>query len=235
MPHGAAGSDRRVTRLLAAIFLFCMAHAVMAQPTLPTYPPNERPMYGLVQKNQAMLDADKQFIDTVLSMGYTREAGANKSVELGWQYFTKGDIPNAMRRFNQAWLLDPNNPAVYHGFAVALFQRDGKGAAAAAEELFRHSLSFANAWPVGYADYGRFLLRTDRPREAVPIVERGIARHASHPDGALPDLKGLYAIALFQSGRRAESCAAARAGLERSHDELFTSLETILRQPDCAG
>jgi len=218
---------------LSAVVIICLIAATAAAAQPRNYPPNELPMFGGVQKNAAMLEADRKFIETTASMGMTRPQGAQESVRLGWLYFSKGDFATAMKRFNQAWLLDPDNPAVYHGFAVTLVQRDGKRFESDAEALFRRSISYANAPPVSYADYGRFLNISNRFGDAIPVIERGIARHQEKPDGALPDLIALYAIALYQAGRRTEACAAARTGLERGHDELYDTLVRILATPDC--
>ncbi len=42
-----------------------------------------------------------------------------------WEKLNAGDSTTAMKRFNQAWLLDPSNPQVFKGFAAVL-RKQGK-------------------------------------------------------------------------------------------------------------
>ena len=79
---------------------------------------NLRPEYGNVAKSQAQLDEDKTFIDLVLKQDTTYRKGSDHLVRLGFTYLAKGDLKTAMRRFNQAWLLDPKNENAYWGFGA---------------------------------------------------------------------------------------------------------------------
>lgn len=78
------------------------------------------PMYGHAKKCQAQLDADKKFIEHVLQDYGSLKEGSIKHVWLGWQYLEKNDYETAMKRFNQAWLLDSLNADVYWGFGCLL-------------------------------------------------------------------------------------------------------------------
>ena len=40
--------------------------------------------------------------------------------QLGWEYFYKDDRRTAIKRFNQAWLLDPENPGAWWGFGAIM-------------------------------------------------------------------------------------------------------------------
>lgn len=46
-----------------------------------------------------------------------------EAAELGWGYFEKGDLSTAMKRFNQAWSLDPANPRALWGMAVVQYRK----------------------------------------------------------------------------------------------------------------
>ncbi len=88
---------------------------------------NLLPMYGGENaiKTPSMLLADKEFIDS-----FVREIGSREKASVGVtggarEWLEKGDLDTAMKRFNQAWLLDPNNPEPYRGFAEIL-KRQGK-------------------------------------------------------------------------------------------------------------
>lgn len=67
----------------------------------------------------------------------------------------KKDLSGAMRRFNQEWLLDPENGDVYHGFAVATAMRGG--APSDVESLFVLAVSKPKVHAEALVDYGRFL------------------------------------------------------------------------------
>ena len=80
---------------------------------------NELPMYGEVEKTPAQIEADNEFIKTI-TKDQTRKEASQYAAFRGWEYCNKGDLSTAMKRFNQAWLLDPENPAVFWGFGVVL-------------------------------------------------------------------------------------------------------------------
>src|SRR5882724_2165625 len=141
---------------------------------------NEQPMFGNQPKTPEMLAADAQFIAATEKYGYTHAQGSDKSVELGWRYFSKHDIPTAMKRFNQAWLLDPDNGDAFHGFAVLVMARDQD--AAQADSLFQQGLAKPRQSPGIYLDYGRFLLTVKRPADAITPLRHAIAIPNMGPD-----------------------------------------------------
>lgn len=58
-----------------------------------------------------------------------RQAEANdfalEVTETGWQAMAQQDFGTAMRRFNQAWLVQPQTPYAIMGMAMVVFERDG--------------------------------------------------------------------------------------------------------------
>jgi tetratricopeptide (TPR) repeat protein len=79
---------------------------------------NLQPEYGNVQKSQVEKDEDAAFIKTVLASDTTMHRGSEHLVSLGFTHLYQGDIETAMRRFNQAWLLDPKNENAYWGYGA---------------------------------------------------------------------------------------------------------------------
>ena len=79
---------------------------------------NLRPEYGNVIKDKGYIEEDKKFIDIVLKEDITHRKGSEHMVQLGFKYLYSGDLKTAMRRFNQAWLLDPKNENAYWGFGA---------------------------------------------------------------------------------------------------------------------
>ena len=46
------------------------------------------------------------------------------AAKTGWDFYYKGDQPTAIKRFNQAWLLDAENALALWGFAGICRDRD---------------------------------------------------------------------------------------------------------------
>jgi tetratricopeptide (TPR) repeat protein len=80
---------------------------------------NLLPKYGNLPKNQAEQEADTVFIEAMIGDYHGDRSKASTFMSgRGWQYLQQGDHDDAMRRFNQAWLLDPSNGAALWGMAA---------------------------------------------------------------------------------------------------------------------
>lgn len=99
----------------------CLAISPENQPTRI----DEVPMYGGMDRSQApeLKAADEKFIADVSRHYGSREKASRLWVEQGFKFYQQDDLGMAMRRFNQAWLLNPNNPDAYTGFASVLFDQ----------------------------------------------------------------------------------------------------------------
>ena len=90
---------------------------------------NELPLYGGIPRSPQEQKIDQEFVNTVIKQYGSREAAYQAGEEVAWNYFFKGDHKTAMKRFNQLWLVDPENPRVYNGYgAIAEKQGDLKSA-----------------------------------------------------------------------------------------------------------
>jgi tetratricopeptide (TPR) repeat protein len=105
--------------VLVGILLICAALPAVAQPI------DQVPMYGGMDRSAYpdLKAADETFIAGVTKEFGSREAAAKVFVSGAFRYYDEDKLDLAMRRFNQAWLLDPNNPEVYWGFGVVLHDR----------------------------------------------------------------------------------------------------------------
>jgi len=83
-------------------------------------PDNTKPMYGEVSKNEQYEKIDNEFIEICLSQFGTIDSAVNVHINFAWQYFYNNDLKMAMKRFNQAWLLNPEFPDSYFGFAALM-------------------------------------------------------------------------------------------------------------------
>jgi Tfp pilus assembly protein PilF len=121
--------------IITLILLWASAPLAFAQPV------DQVPMYGGADRSihPILRAADEKLIeDTTRHYGSRLKASA-AFVENGFAYYARDDLANAMRRFNQAWLLDSNNPEVYFGFGAVLHD---KGMNCAASAQFDKAASF---------------------------------------------------------------------------------------------
>lgn len=103
-----------MNNLIHLILILLLSSLVLAQDI------NELPMYGGKPKSQEQLKSDQEFIADVTKEFGSREKAAETAIRLGCKYLAKNDWRAAMRRFNQAWLLTPENAGVDWGFGAAL-------------------------------------------------------------------------------------------------------------------
>ena len=78
------------------------------------------PMYGDAEKTAEQIQADKTYLDYMDARFDDRRAASKTAARAGWNYWYAGDWQTAMRRFNQSWLLDPDNFDAYWGYVVIL-------------------------------------------------------------------------------------------------------------------
>lgn len=187
------------------------------------YPVNELPLYGGITKSPAMVEADQKFVDAVLQQGFTRAKGSDKAVQSGWESFRKGDLATAIKRFNQAWLLDPDNGDAFHGFAVVVMARDNN--AAAADTLFKTGIAKPRQSPGIYLDYGRFLLLAKRPLEAIALLQKAL----TFPDMG-PDAEALLTGAFFEAGDLTAACREAQKVSDKARAPYLKAVESIRGQ-----
>jgi Tfp pilus assembly protein PilF len=79
------------------------------------------PKYGNVEKSIEHKEMDQKFIEETMKIekfNGNKRLASNHMITLGFKYLYKGDLETAMYRFNQAFLLDPENPDIYWGFGA---------------------------------------------------------------------------------------------------------------------
>lgn len=79
-------------------------------------------MYGGIDRSAIpeLKAGDARFVSDVVAQFGSKEKAANHWVDVGYKFYRENKLGMAMRRFNQAWLLNPNNPEVYAGFASVM-------------------------------------------------------------------------------------------------------------------
>jgi Tfp pilus assembly protein PilF len=116
---------------------------------------NDRlPMYGGSgpRDDPAAQAQDEKLIADLIQRYGSRQAAAQKMLELGGRYFQAGNYAMAMRNFNQAWLLTPNSPDPFWGFAIVY---DDQGKSCDAKAMIDRALSLNLSKPAELADAGR--------------------------------------------------------------------------------
>ncbi|MEO8885209.1 MAG: tetratricopeptide repeat protein [Mucilaginibacter sp.] len=79
------------------------------------------PEYGNLPKPKEMIAEDQKLIDLAIKTDGTSHKASEHLVSLGFDYLYRGDLKTAMKRFNQAWLLDNKNENAYWGFGAIYF------------------------------------------------------------------------------------------------------------------
>ena len=102
------------------------------------FPVSDIPFYG-GSTDPDVLASHKIFINTMIIGFGTREKASQDATQRAWDCFARSDDRTAMRRFNQAWLLDDKNPKAYWGIGILV----GLQAPNAAEPMDKLNLSIA--------------------------------------------------------------------------------------------
>jgi tetratricopeptide (TPR) repeat protein len=105
----------RLTILISILFLAACSTKKICNEGL-----NLLPMYGEQEKCDEQLLADKEFLKECEQQFKNRDTAAKYYIEKGWDFFYDKNYDLAMKRFNQAWLLDSLNSETYWGFGNIL-------------------------------------------------------------------------------------------------------------------
>jgi Tfp pilus assembly protein PilF len=220
--------------MMLALPLSAVAETVEVAPgvqvTKRSYTPapiNEQPFFGFAAKNSEEKASDEKFVSAIIGATGSREKAFEEITMRGWRAVNTGKIREAALRFNQAYLISPEQSAVYHGLAVvAQFRFNDLDAA---DELFKVALKQPNPVKALRADYGRLLLIAKRPRDAQPVLEQAVK---DSPD--LGDAWTNLAVARFQNGDAAAACAAAEdAGKRRPSNISGNDLMAVKNAAQC--
>ncbi len=190
-------------------------------------PSNEQPFFGFVAKNAEQKAADEKFVRAMLDAVGTREKAFEEATKRGWRAISKGNAGEAAQRFNQAYLLAPEQSGVYHSFAVIAQMRFRDNDFA--DEMFRIARKQPNPLKSLNADYGKMLLIARRPREAQEVLEQAVKD--------TPDFRDAWtnlAWARLQNGDPVAACAAAdEAVKQRPSGNSNTDLTALRSSAQC--
>jgi len=189
-------------------------------------PLNEMPFFGFQEKTPEQQAADRALIASVDANG-GREAGFRRVLQLAAQALAVNDLASAAKRYNQAYLLMPGAPEVYHGFAVVAAGRFRD--TPFAEELFAIALRLSPNNEAVLADFGRLLLIEGKTERALPLLEVVVR----HPKAGAMHWSNL-GLAYAQTGQRAKACEALAMARTKSPPEALQSdLNILARAAEC--
>ena len=102
-------------KIISFIFLVSLSFFATAEE-------KQRPMLGDNDrtKHPELIENDNLFIAQATRTFGTREHASEGYVERGFDLYSNNKLNESMERFNQAWLLDHENPYVYLGFGLLL-------------------------------------------------------------------------------------------------------------------
>ena len=84
---------------------------------------NLLPKYGGIKKNKEQEKVDREFIRVMEEKYKDLKVASSLVANSAWEFYEKNQDNEAMKRFNQAWLLDSNNITLIFGFQLL----SGKG------------------------------------------------------------------------------------------------------------
>lgn len=143
-----------MVRMISVIVLFLNLYGCKSNAQPCDSKINELPMYGGVQKCPELIATDNDFVQIMDKQYPSRNLAAKEMVRLGWDYLYQKDVNTAMKRFNQAWMLDSLNADVYWGFASVEGYRQHFDDA---EKLFLRAIALDSTNVNLYLDYATTL------------------------------------------------------------------------------
>ncbi|MDP6344550.1 MAG: tetratricopeptide repeat protein [Alphaproteobacteria bacterium] len=192
-------------------------------------PMSERLMYGKMDRAGRAGQYEPPDAAAAKKVDKTVQFASNRAVDLGWQYLSRGDHATAMKRFNQAWGLNPGNGRAYWGFAVILYTRDKD--LAGAVKMFEWARRLVTDDPALFVDYGRILETGGRPRDAIPMFEAALAMDEKIPPAYFGLVKAYLGIG---DARKALHYAkkGRKMGTQFSDSEIEYLQELADKQPN---
>ena len=143
----------------SALSFFLLVIAVIAgcatsAPLQPAKGGDQEPMYGGMDRQSvpALRTADEKLIAGASKEFGSREKGSDAFVDQGIRLYQADNLSLAMKRLNQAWILNPSNPNVFWGFAM-IYHDQGENCKA--KDMIDRSVGLNLSKPIALADAGR--------------------------------------------------------------------------------
>lgn len=188
------------TILLALFLSFGMAlHPASAEDM------SVQPKYGSLPKNDAQKSADAKFIASIDAYYKgDRKKGAEDVSSRGWQFLRQGNPMDAMKRFNQAWLINNTNGNALWGMAAI---QAGSGKIDESLKLFAEAEGFVGNDIDFAVDYAKTIGVAGAQTKNQMLLNDAFVRFARLYEQAPLHTLNLqnWAITLFYVGNYAEA------------------------------
>lgn len=191
------------TVILCSLLTICVASVAFAAVD------HNKPFYGGEPKSPAEQAADKKFVDGAIKRAGSKDKAEAETLEKGWLMLRRGAPEMAMRFFNMAWLIDPDNAGPLWGFGATL-TREGKHAEAL--DLFARAQAKKPQEPGLLADYGyawisKGMAEDKNPAERDASFAKGmdLLAQAEKLDPKNPHIYANRAIVSYAQGRFGEA------------------------------
>lgn len=151
-------------KVIGILFAISLSQMTMA-PAFAQFETKPTPLWEGVEKTDADKANDETFVKQALALSNgDRQAAVIGAVQLGWQQIGQGQPNDAIRRFNQAWLLNPDFPDLYWGLGVATHIRGDETDAVV--RWFEEAFKGLRNNPNFLSDRGRVLEERKLPERA---------------------------------------------------------------------
>jgi len=171
---------------------------------------NLLPKYGTFPKSAELKAADKVFIDGMDHdyHGDLKKASSDMALR-GWQYLKSGDPDDAMRRFNQAWLLNNRNGTALWGMAAV---ESDRGETDESLKLFKEAEPFVGEDLNFEIDYSRSIAVAANANKDSALLNDAYKRFRKIYDKAPQNGRNLknWAVALFNDEKYSETWAKVK-------------------------
>lgn len=195
---------------------------------------NLLPKYGLLPKTEVQKEIDAKFLKSIdeLNKGNRKQAAQDLAAR-GWQYLRDENYDDAMRRFNQAWLVDHSNSAALWGMAVVEASRrefdESLQLFAEAKALIGDDLNFT-------IDYAKVLAMAGTQKKDEKLFKEAFALFERVYEKAPKNELNLenWAIALYYTGNYAEAwqkVKLAEASSVKFNPEFLKALQSKMPRP----
>ena len=155
---------------------------------------------------------------------------AKHAVELGWSYFKKGDMDTALKRFNQALILDPDFAPGYFGIAYVYSVQNKLDLAI---KNYQKSIEKDPTHSDSYSNLGLAFLYSNKPAEALPMLKKAVEIDPKNGDAQVN-------IALYYFGVGDYSAAWKHIHLAQENNatvkpEFLRDLKSKMPEPKKVG
>ena len=180
---------------------------------------NEIPEYGHQPKSPYLLQADQEFLSTV--KGQESEA-YNEINNCGWKLLQQGDIKTAVKRFNQAWLIDSTRFEAHWGFAVAEGRLENFQSS---KHYYEKALSLGGDPKVLNPEYAIVLREIAKAEKNSEKITEADNLFKSEIEAGNEKAACIYAYQLFRENKKDEVCQVMKS--------CSTDSDNLKKRADC--